>query len=935
MALYEASIDKDWKDFTDIHATIRKNLEKPIEKFISGEKQNLFALWGPYGQGKTQLMYHLFKYSWEKGGIALFTKLEKLLPEEAVGSDDFKNHIETLIKQTIIKIKNDKIDDTDLLNNECKSWLKQWLKNNSIRENLEERAMLLIDEMEQNYLSLLDKVTTDDNSPLKDCTAQNNFMIVAAFAPTSQYEAMTGEAEKRRWESYRLPTLPAEVLREKNAKYENFTWWVSKGRLGLAFKILDILRNRPLNDFKDFEEFADKDIGSIAKVPSIDTSELANYMKIKDYIIELFPHSEIKHKDGLVCGKIIKEEEFINILKDGLTEERWEAKEIELFSDYLKYVLSALSNEKSFLLPQENDGNDPKRIFALLKIAVDFAIETEGRKEVIASIYDRIYKWGNFEQFYYTNIFPRVSGLSSSDASAISYDLLPKLFPLPITSPIVGKNSIEQSKENLLTSHPSTDYIAEDIETLSGGQITFFYFINNQKLKHFLDSAKVKDFLSSDKGLICIVLENKENIKLDGVAGWLKAQNRMKIEYPSKMLRDFLISFMDYNQLSSQNKDFRFILQESVEEEFKKDKTLSRKLDYYKNILNDFIRFNSNLILSRAKFEVKNKDTINQYQTRYDKFSDVVGLSFCEINELSIFHGFKQIIMGSDDLRELRTGVPGLLKDVSVSKVGKKPLKLSTTLETIKHSYESELRNLTALANLVDEEDFIKLSSEENSKEVLRGIFKYIKIPQYEKSSIIQQINDAIKSIDQLKKSREELNKAFNGFKIKESKGERTKEKWNGILEILRKLNGGYVEYLICDFAKVVLEKFKDDILSNDQNWLTEWQKNKQYVENYNEILIKIDDLEYAPKWLKIDKNDMKKKPQERHSNAIKSLTNYQDDVDFNAVNNLNWDAFNEELEQINNDLDRIMKIEEKLKEIVTTANELNKILGVENYDQL
>jgi len=594
MALYEASIDKDWTDFTDIHATIRKNLEEPIEKFISGEKQNLFALWGPYGQGKTQLMYHLFKYSWEKGGIALFTKLEKLLPEDDMGSDDFKNHIETLIKQTIIKIKNGKIDDADLLNTECKNWLKQWLKNNTIKEEHEKHAVLLIDEMEQNYRSLLDKVTTDDNSPLKDCTAKNNFMIIAAFAPTSQYEAMTGEAEKRRWESYRLPTLPAEVLREKNAKYGNFTWWVSKGRLGLAFKIMDILQNRPLNDFKDFEEFANKDIGSIAKVPSIDTSELANYMKIKDHIIELFPHSKIKHKDGIVSGKIIKEEAFINILKDGLAEEGWKAEEIELFSDYLKYVISALSNEKGFLFPQ-NDGKDPKRILTLLKIAIDFAIETEGRKVAIASIYDRIYKWENFGQFYYTKIFSSVSVLSSSDATAISYDLLPKLFPLPITSPIVGKNTIEKSKENLLTGHPSTDYIAKDVETITEGQITFLYFINNQKFKQFLDSLRVKEFLPPDRGVVCIVLENKENIRLEGAAGWLKAQRRIKIVYPSKMLRDFLISFMDYYQSPFQNKELRTILEERVEEEFEKDKTLSRKLDYYKNILNEFLRFNSNL----------------------------------------------------------------------------------------------------------------------------------------------------------------------------------------------------------------------------------------------------------------------------------------------------------------------------------------------------
>jgi len=940
MNLYEASIDKEWKDFTKSgdfavsheisHETIRKNLETPIREFINNKKQDLFALWGPYGQGKTQLMYHLFKYAWKNGGPAIFTKLERLLPkDEMKGSDQFKEYIEKLVKESITKIKNGEIDEVDLLNRECKNWLKKWIDENQIRENLEDRIVILIDEMEQNYMALLDRVETDDNSPLKDCTAQDSFMIIAAFAPTSQYEAMTGEAEKRRWKSYRLPTLPAEVLRERNAKYGNVAWWVSKGRLGLAFKILDILQNRPLNDFRDYEEFANKDVGSIAKVPSIDTSELARYMKIKDYIIELFPHSEIKHENGLVSGKIIKEEEFINVLKEGLIEERWEAKEIEIFGDYLKYVISALSNEKGFLFPLENDGNDPKRILTLLKIAVDFAIEIQGRNETIISIYDRIYKWKNFEQFYYTKLFQRISSLGSIDGSVVSYDLLSKLFPLPITSPIVGKNSIEKSRESLLTSHPPTDYIAEDIETLYGGQITFFYFINNQKLKQFLNSAKVKDFLPPDRGLVCIVLENKEQIRLDGVAGWLKAQNQIKVEYPSKLLRDFLISFMDYYQQSPQDKELRSILKEKVEDEFKKDKTLSRKLDYYKNMLNEFIRFNSSLVLSRGKFEVKNKETINQYRPpHYDKFSDVVGLSFCKINELDTFHGFKQIIMGSDELRKLRAGVSGLLDDVSVSKIGKKPLKLSTTLETIKDSYNSELSDLRALANLVNEEDFIKLSSEENSKEVLRGIFKYIKPPKYDKSSVIQEINEVLTSIEKLKTSREELNKTFGGFEVKESKSERTKEKWRGILAILGKLNGGYLEYLVCDFANAILDKFKDDILSKDQNWLTEWQNNTQYMENYNEKLVKIDNLERAPKWLNIDKNNMRGGPQERYSEAIRSLTNFQNEVDFDAVNNLNWDLFNETVESVNNELDQVMEVEEKLKEIVEIANEVNKILG-------
>ena len=210
--------------------------------------------------------------------------------------------------------------------------------------------------------------------------------------------------------------------------------------------------------------------------PSIDTSELAKYIDIKKYVIELYPHTELKTEKGIVSGQIITEDHFINILKTCLKEEAWEAKDIEFFSDYFRYIIIALSNNnKEFLVPRENDGSDPTRILTLLKITMDFAIEIEGRKETVISIYNKIHGWKNFKQFYYTKLFPKITNIDTIDGQCISYDLLPKLFPLPITSPNIGENSIEISRENLLTNHQLT-YIAEDIEAVPDGQIRFFYF---------------------------------------------------------------------------------------------------------------------------------------------------------------------------------------------------------------------------------------------------------------------------------------------------------------------------------------------------------------------------------------------------------------------------------------------------------------------------
>lgn len=108
---------------------------------------------------------------------------------------------------------------------------------------------------------------------------------------------------------------------------------------------------------------------------------------------------------------------------------------------------------------------------------------------------------------------------------------------------------------------------------------------------------------------------------------------------------------------------------------------------------------------------------------------------------------------------------------------------------------------------------------------------------------------------------------------------------------------------------------------------MTEWQNNKQYVESYNENVGKLGELKYLEKWLKTTKTKLKTEFQNKYSEIIEDLTTHQDEIDFDAIDTLNWDYFNEELSNINAGLSQIIEIEEKLEEIVETANEINTIL--------
>ena len=83
---YEAGLDRDYLALTDKHKSIVVTIESALTAFIQHGKAKPITIQGPYGSGKTQLLYHLFKYVWDKGAIGIYTHLEKLVPKQVIMS---------------------------------------------------------------------------------------------------------------------------------------------------------------------------------------------------------------------------------------------------------------------------------------------------------------------------------------------------------------------------------------------------------------------------------------------------------------------------------------------------------------------------------------------------------------------------------------------------------------------------------------------------------------------------------------------------------------------------------------------------------------------------------------------------------------------------------------------------------------------------------
>lgn len=928
MTLYEATIDTKWSDFTDEHQRIRNNLEQILLEYANGDLKNMIPIRGPYAQGKSTILIHLFRYAWENGIPAILTPLEKILPPNKMEAAKYSKFVKEEVYGEVKRIFATS-NEISLIKQDAKEWIVNNILGNSqinIRENI---AVLLVDEMEQYYKELLEKVPSDDRTPLKEFTQKKELLVIAAFGPTSMYEAMSSEAERRRWHPpFRIPPIKAFHLRKESEDYGNFAWWVGKGRPGYAFKVLDCDISS-LENIRQFEHFAQQDIGEIEDTPSIELDILSRYFGARDFVREIYPHTQAEPKipDGVCRGKILTSNEFLECVKKGLKRCAWLDREIERFCYYLDIIIDAISRDSQFLFPNARDGHDPERLKALFEIALDYAFDIEGGEidPLMGGISEKLKNLSqDFQRFFYTELYNNLKIEALPEGAILSYDLIPELFPVPLVSPRIGDMDVNNARERILSSHPSGWWITLDRKDLPQGLIDIKIFINEEKLRGFLDSPDLMEYLHPSKGILCVLLQgnvrNTENT-LSGFARWLYNDGRLRFDQPSALLSNFITTFIGFyccDGLPAQ--ELIEIMTNKKEEVFKTNKPLSRKIARNLKILMDFRDFAiRDMNLYRDKFSfIGDPRAIGEAAAQSRTLlPDFIALSFCSQHELDTVLEFKLLIESSEELKNLKTGFIWLLDKLSVGK--KRPAKLSAPLRDVKSQFDTKKQNLTVLAQFIEEENFKNLAENDVSREVLRGIYKYIKMSTYiNKNENLQRADDLITRIDNLRTERETLSRNIE-ISIRESRSERSRSKLDNIKNIVAR-SGDYVSYFISLLTRDLLQKFDDELLSRDENFIRFWKDHENSFVQFKEKVENVNTFESGVfTWLGKSKDSFIEEVNRNYSFLLIKLTNNQPAMELYEYENMEWDAFEENIV-------KLIESIETLKSVATNANRLKNI---------
>ena len=437
-----------WVDLSVRHGVIQNRLCISLGRFKDKEIVAAMGIVGAYGTGKSELMAWGFHHCWTKLGIpAIFINAEtllKYLPDRMSPSDltvEVGNFVKMQLKGLLKYMESTERPDnlhlaTDLRTGES---FADYLVDlfdmvdrdlEPVRKILEtKRAVLFLDEIEQKYGELLERVETDDQAPLRELLQsveqqQTDYYLALSFGLTSAYEAMSG-ADVRRIDTVKLPLPDPGGLAGlgQHIEYQNLIWWASRGRPGWAIKLSKGWA-AGLKDVKQLEDLHQHEPTQMENLPLVDTNTLdvfgdseanravtrllkamrpvlaANLTADDEEIVDLIrrlPHNQYlvtDQEEGLVSIEDIADA----LIKDlqGLAGEISSKFKLEwsLLRIYLSILLTALADDAGRMtfgvMYNKGEGLAKAVIAPLLILLQDMLLEFQGEQKDVVAILEFI-----------------------------------------------------------------------------------------------------------------------------------------------------------------------------------------------------------------------------------------------------------------------------------------------------------------------------------------------------------------------------------------------------------------------------------------------------------------------------------------------------------------------------------------------------------------
>jgi hypothetical protein len=550
---YQAEIENEWLPLSDQHATYLKRIDEYVSELSKGNKNvPRIAIVGPYGQGKTQLLFHIMKLTLKNGGIAIYTHADRIvsLIESKAGQDRaiLPSELPPLLKDAIMSdLKNLSKSDNLLLITDPE--VLTYLRNHTTGDTAKTCQVLLVDEVEQAYELLQQKIKTSDRNPIRSLLDSKEIYTVLAFAPRSMYEyklgatLSEGEAERSRFETIYLPPVTAQQIKKflniPEKGFANFIWWMSRGRARFLIKAFQQSQNYSLNEQRGFKSFVEA-MGKISGVPCFDLDALVDkggkFIGNWKEVFKLIPAKTGEDKERALLFKI--DGDFDKKATEFFGKLGFSGSHSMTLSDYLNFLLDGVSGDDGEAVVKKKDS------LALVRATYELALEHTHDEKLIAELQRRLDDLQAQPDLRYSlpDMMEEVGigeSVKPDKLLPFDFDKLLEFFPFPLSSPQMPEASKEDVSKwlNELPDLP----LAEDEES----SVVVSFFKDFDHFKRYCENEKhtfVEKVLPERKKTVILLLEGEISPKdLPALARWLRNQGRLQIEKlrPS-LLSDFL-----------------------------------------------------------------------------------------------------------------------------------------------------------------------------------------------------------------------------------------------------------------------------------------------------------------------------------------------------------------------------------------------------------
>ncbi len=932
---YEADFEREYETLTPKHEAIRSELEKQISKYIKGADVKPGTIQGPYGSGKTQLLYHLFKFTWENGGVAIYTHLEKIIPRQEVGPAMYADYLKELIREEVGLLTKGK---STLMSGRLKDFATSRIKQTNSDDSA---AVLFIDEIEQQYKLLDERIETDDHSPMRDVIARVNngeagFYLVLAFAPVSFYEFSKGEAQTGRFFPCLLPIIEPKTFRLMFGQVGNLIWWMGRGRYRGVARTQDILKTNVAN----INEISKKELldvclntGSIGGVPVLEfesIDKISDFTSFRDFLVQLEPK---ENRSEIYSGniKIVKKCRLYKGKKEDLNEileKSLRSSEVSRLTDinyYLSVILDGLSSSDG-KVPLFIDSDDWGE---LLNIVEDIMLEFEGEDRLPSADLRRLQD--NISEFSY-NIRRNADPTNElREAYCIAPTLLHTLCPFPISSPNLTNKKIEELRESL----GDQTYLAK--EEYDG--LSVFFFLNESKIRDYL-MLEGKNFLKETKLLVAVNLGKEEKSAMPKLAQWLRKEGRFRIITLSRILSDFLVSFLYWVR---HDKGYTLpivrLFNTLTDAQVIAEKDRARKIGYYNTRVREYL--DSELPkLPRLKYVLHDKGGLDEFKAgRVGFVAEVMGFSFvASKNDSDAAFKFRSDFEKTEFIRkqstDRKTGVPSAVEKLVVADKKTKGVTYGAVLKRISTSFSKHLPDLTEIVNETSKDEFVSIPADPDSERPFEGIFLFLK--DWKDPSIAEErfrmarsdwhgvksridgLSKKVREFEELAHGNIPLTHSLEADSPIISSIERTLERYHSKLS-------PYTKFLLSSFIEKTVEVVEPKLGIIEKRFVELQDSLSDTIVNYK---VAFENIKGFGKdtfiWINDSRAEIRKRFQQEFKEACQDFTK-SGKIDLENIPDT--DSFIENLEEIRKEIQTLVQINESINQCKAMAREVNEKL--------